>query len=311
MGVDESTIRLTKAQTELQTERLLVHVQASQSTQGLTWSDDSLPLLTIEITDDPIPKINSAPQFESEIKDQVFTVIDPESQNNIFTYTIPDQFDLQSHSSSLEIEGMNEFMILKDRTLTFKNMPEGEYKLSFVITDIFGMKNTEEMVVSVKHTAKQLDFIRVEEKEKEEILEEEEESAAAVDIGKFERDPLFMNITGISANGQVSVSFSEKLKDLEFWLLKGYNLTYMNEVRKTLMNVTYFSHNEDQASESVNGSNLMPSIVDWNIQKMNDYSMVLGVNFSNPLYISQGRRKCELGIYLNSTQFFVASADGV
>lgn len=66
----------------------------------------------------------------------------------MFTYTIPKYFDPQDHKASMRVKGINtDYMTLDGHLLTFTNLPIGEYRLAFILTDEIGASAEYKFVV--------------------------------------------------------------------------------------------------------------------------------------------------------------------
>jgi hypothetical protein len=68
-----------------------------------------------------------------------------------------------------------------------------------------------------------------------------------------ELPPVYMNITDIYPNGQVTILFSELFKSLED---QGYNITVFNLLKDLILNVTFVSQLNEKAK-------VRPSLEKW------------------------------------------------
>ena len=121
------------------------------------------------------------------------------------------------------------------------------------------------------------------------------------------RHQIYMNITDINANGEVTVGYSEKLQNLTYWEEKDFNLTYINKIKHKLMNVTYYNMWEEGEFDET----FKPEMIDWSITELKNFYMTLKLDLTNPLYISQGEIKDLVDVYMNLSLFWVATVDGV
>ena len=72
--------------------------------------------------------------------------------------------------------------------------------------------------------------------ERIQAAEEEDRKAAPEGVDK---KPIYMNIVEVQSNGKVTIGFSEKLKSIKYFQAYGLNLTVLNEISHSILDVNY------------------------------------------------------------------------
>ena len=89
-----------------------------------------------------------------------------------------------------------------------------------------------------------------------------------------------MEIVEVGPDSKAFILFSEALVSLIELAPRGLNLTYLNQNKHKILEVKYKSAESEFQL-------IKPNITDWNILEFNRYELILQLNFTNQLYISQ------------------------
>jgi hypothetical protein len=92
-----------------------------------------------------------------------------------------------------------------------------------------------------------------------------------------DRPPVFFNITEVSPTSEVTITFSEDLFSADEFEKIKLNKTLFDDFRKAIIDVTY----ESTLSEEVR-----PELVDWVVLNFTNKELILGLNFTNILFVS-------------------------
>ena len=117
-----------------------------------------------------------------------------------------------------------------------------------------------------------------------------------------QEEPLPIEITSseITADGKITLLFSENLKNLEQLDL---NLKVMNAIRYQILDIKYKTY----VQESDDGkSQKLPWLENWDILSFSSSQMIIQLTFKNPIYVSTSTKQDSVEIRVKNNKFFVS-----
>ena len=112
------------------------------------------------------------------------------------------------------------------------------------------------------------------------------------------RPPIYLNVSEFDQNGKLNLEFSEELYPIG-------NITHININITNYLILTYTCMGDSEESE------IIPKLLSYQILNTSANSLILKLNYSDPLYVSSFSLRDRLSILVIANQLFTSNVDGV